>query len=60
MQRKMRGTALRTESRRGKPRRLFFRARFVDPGTPSELADLIKTGLAARGELVKAANIRAE
>jgi tripartite-type tricarboxylate transporter receptor subunit TctC len=32
----------------------------VAPSTPGELAELVKDGLAVRGELVKAANIRAE
>ena len=32
----------------------------VAPSTPGELAELVKTGLAVRGELVKAANIRVE
>jgi tripartite-type tricarboxylate transporter receptor subunit TctC len=32
----------------------------VAPSTPGELAELVQTGLALRGELVKAANIRVE
>jgi tripartite-type tricarboxylate transporter receptor subunit TctC len=32
----------------------------VAPSTPGELAELVKAGLAVRGELVKAANIRVE
>ena len=32
----------------------------VAPSTPSELAAIIKEGLAVRGQLVKAANIQAE
>ena len=32
----------------------------VATSTPEELADIVKTGLAARGELVKAANIQPE
>jgi tripartite-type tricarboxylate transporter receptor subunit TctC len=32
----------------------------VAPGTPAELAALIKEGLAVRGQLIKAANIQAE
>jgi hypothetical protein len=32
----------------------------VAPSTPAELAEMIRQGLAVRGELVKAANIQAE
>jgi hypothetical protein len=32
----------------------------VATSTPAELADIVKSGLAARGELVRAANIQPE
>ena len=32
----------------------------VATSTPAELAELVKSGLAARGELIKAANIQPE
>jgi tripartite-type tricarboxylate transporter receptor subunit TctC len=32
----------------------------VAPGTPGELSELIKQGLAVRGDLIKAANIKPE
>jgi tripartite-type tricarboxylate transporter receptor subunit TctC len=32
----------------------------VATSTPEELADIVKTGLTSRGELVKAANIQPE